>query len=122
MFSYEELKEKLPEYIHLIADFTGCKLDLNLFDKVLKQSSIQFMHKHKSKFDEHLTRNARDKAMGLPNGGKSMKIRNGNIGDYKTELPKTVQFELDNIWHEQIESKFNLKSYEALIKELKKFD
>ncbi|MCP4176584.1 MAG: sulfotransferase domain-containing protein [bacterium] len=120
MFSYEELKEKLPEYIHIISDFIGCKMDQDLFDLILKQSSIKFMHKHKSKFDEHLTRNTRDKPMGLPAGGNSMKIRNGNIGDYKTELPKNIQSELDDIWHKQIESKFNLISYEALIKELKK--
>ena len=63
---YEDMKKELLGTIQRIATFIHCKLDNELRDIVVRQSSLEFMRTHQRQFDDHLIREARDAACGLP--------------------------------------------------------
>ncbi|MBI3249345.1 MAG: sulfotransferase domain-containing protein [Deltaproteobacteria bacterium] len=111
---YEDMKQDLPGTVQRIAAFIGCALDDELFDLVVRQSSIEFMSAHKRQFDDHLIREARDTLCGLPPGGDSSKVRTGNVGDHTRELSAEIIAELDRIWREEIEVPLGFPSYAAL--------
>ena len=56
--------------------------------------------------------------MRLPLDGQLSKVRNGVVGESKLAVPDEIKKELDDIWREEITSKFGLNSYEDLRKEL----
>jgi len=51
---------------------------------------------------------------GLPPGSDSAKVRKGQVGEHKKELPTAIADELDQIWREDIETKFGYPTYGAL--------
>ena len=111
---YEDMKQNLPLTIRRIAAFIDCDLDDELFDIVLRQSSVEFMRVHKQRFDDHLIRVKRDAVCGLPPGGNSSKVRTGNVGDHARELPAEINTDLDRLWREEIETSLGFPSYAAL--------
>lgn len=115
---YENMKADLPRTIERVADFMGIPLDDELEQIVLKQSDIKFMQAHKEQFEDHIIRKARSAAMGLPLDGKLNKVRNGQVGESKLAVPDEINKELEDIWREEITSRFGLNSYEELRKEL----
>lgn len=115
---YEDMKTNLPLTIERVAEFIGIPLDDELREIVLRQSDIKFMQKHKEQFEDIVLLRARSAAMKLPLNGKLSKVRNGQVGESKQGVPADIKVELDNIWHEEITSKFGLNSYEDLRKEL----
>jgi hypothetical protein len=118
MLFYEDMKADLRAAIQSIARFIGCELDENLLEVAARQSSIEFMKAHGTKFDDHLVRRARNAARSLPPGGDSSKVRNGRVGDHLVEIPKDVSQELDLIWREEIETRLGLPCYEAMREQL----
>lgn len=111
---YEDMKQDQAGTIRQIAAFIGHALDDELFDIVMRQSSVEFMREHKHQFDDNLLREARDEACGLPPGGDSSKVRTGNVGDHTQELSQDIIDELDVIWREEIEEQLGFASYGAL--------
>lgn len=118
LLAYEDLQGNLNQLIRIIADFIDCQLDEDLLDLVTRQSSIEFMRLHQQKFDMHLVRETRDEACGIPPHGNSSGVRKGRVGEHLYELPPLLSKELDAIWHEDIESRFGLASYQALREEV----
>ena len=111
---YEDMKQDLPLTIQRIATFIGCEVDNELFNIVLRQSSVEFMRVHKQHFDDHLIRAKRDAVCGLPPGGDSSKVRTGNVGDHARELPPEIIVELDRLWRQEIETTLGFPSYAAM--------
>ena len=72
------------------------------------------MSAHGSQFDDHLLREARDAACGLPPGGHTTKVRSGRVGDHSRDVPVSVLAELDAIWAREVEPELGLASYDAL--------
>jgi hypothetical protein len=120
MLCYEEMRADLRKTVHRIARFLNCELDAELLDIVARQSSIEFMRAHETKFNDHMVRQARNASRGLPPGGDSSKVRSGREGDHLVELPEDVIHELDRIWREEIEPKFGIPSYGALRAQLER--
>jgi len=108
------MKEDLPAAVRAIAKFIDVELDAELEKIVLEQSSIEFMRAHVEHFDDHLIRQTRDNACGLPPGGEASKVRSGRVGDHATELDSQVLDELDQIWKRSVETKTGLATYAAL--------
>ena len=50
---FEDMKADLPGAVRRIAAFIGCPLDAELLEVVVHQSSIGFMQRHPSRFDDH---------------------------------------------------------------------
>lgn len=111
---YENMTQDLPGTVRRIAQFIGCALDDELLNRVVRQSSIEFMRAHKRQFDDHLIQEARNAVCGLPPGGESSKVRKGNVGEHVRELPSDIINELDRIWRDEIEARIGFPSYAAL--------
>jgi hypothetical protein len=114
LLSYEATQRDLGGAIRRIAEFIRCPLDEALFEIVMRQSSIDFMRAHASKFDDHVVREARNVANRLPRGGTSSKVRSGRIGDHLRELPLDVRQTMDAIWVEELGRRYGLSCYEEL--------
>ena len=115
---YENMKADLSGTIERVAEFIGIELDEELRQIVLKQSDIKFMQEHKEQFEDHLIRKARSAAMKLPLDGQLNKVRNGQVGESKDQVPDEIKQELAEIWRTEIVPKTGLNSYDDLRKEL----
>jgi hypothetical protein len=115
MLCYESMLADPEAAIRRIADFIGAPPDPALLARVLEQSSVEFMRAHARQFDDHLLRDARDEACGLPPGtvGGS-KVRAGRAGANATELTDAIRAELDAVWQRDVAGPLGLASYDEL--------
>jgi hypothetical protein len=118
LLCFEEMKTDLQRSVHQIAKLMGIAVDRELEDIVIAQSSIEFMRKHETQFDDHLVREARDGACGLPGGARTSKVRAGRVGDHAHELSAEIIDGLNYIWHRDIETRFGFASYAQLRRQL----
>lgn len=116
---YEDMRADLPETVRRIASFMDIALDDELFARVVRQASRQFMLEHKDQFGEAPFRRLMSQRMGLPFDGNAYKVTSGVREDPKYKLTAAHEQELDNIWQAQIASRFGLESYEDLRHEIR---
>eukprot|EP00210_Caulerpa_lentillifera_P005296 g5060.t1 len=114
---YEDINDNRRECVRLIAEFLNIGVDNEeLQELVTKQSSIEFMREHFTKFDEHVIKHARNEVAGLPrNGGltgNTGKVRTGVSNGAKNVFPKWIMDEIDAQWNEVITSATGYKTYE----------
>ncbi len=114
LLCYEAMRRDLATTVRTVAEFIGIDLDNELFEIVMEQSSLPFMLQHKDKFDDRLMREHSEKHAGLPPGSDSAKVRVGEVGQHRYELPPAISAELDQIWQEEIEATLGFSSYQAL--------
>ena len=114
MLCFEDMKRDLAPVVRRVAAFIGVAADQPLLELVTHQASFAFMRAHERQFDDHLVRQARDAACGLPPAGVTTKIRTGRVGDHVGELSADLCEALDALWHELIAEPFGLRSYEEL--------
>ncbi|MEM7533603.1 MAG: sulfotransferase domain-containing protein [Chloroflexota bacterium] len=114
MIAYEDMKLDLPRTVRRIATFIGVELDDELFEIVVRQSSLAFMLAHKDRFDDYLIREQSEREGGLPPGSDAAKVRKGEVGSHKVELPAEISAEMDDIWASTIEAQLGFASYDAL--------
>jgi len=112
LLSYEEMKTDFRSTVQTIAAFLDIELDEELEQIVLHQSSLDFMLVHKDKFDDLLMRQRSEQVCGLPRGGDSAKVRNGQVGAYLYELPVEVSGEFDRVWQAEITPLLGFSSYD----------
>jgi hypothetical protein len=112
--SYEGMKADLPATVETIAHFLGIALDPELLSLVLRQASLAFMLAHESKFSDPLYQEVTAKQGYYPPSDTLVKVKNGRVGDHRTELPAEIGAEMDAIWQEAVEPKTGLSSYQAL--------
>jgi hypothetical protein len=115
LLAYEGMKADLPGTVRRVASFIGVPLDDELLDIVVRQSSLEFMTEHKSKFDDLLMRERSERVAGLPPGSDSAKVRAGQVGSRRVELPPAIQEELDAIWREVVTPELGFASYDELL-------
>lgn len=114
LLCYETMTQDLPGTVCTVAQFIGVPLDDELLDIVIRQSSLAFMLAHKDRFDDRLMRDLSERTAGLPLGSDSAKVRKGEVGAHRYELPQTLSDAMDQIWHEEIEAKLGFPTYQAL--------
>lgn len=110
---YEQMKKDLPRTVRRIADFIGIALDDELHDIVVRQSTIEFMREHERHFDDHLIKEKRNAACGLPPGGAGSKVRTGRSGDHERALPPDLIAELERVWQQEIGQRTGFPTYAA---------
>ena len=81
---------------------------------MVEQSGIDFMKQHKRQFDDHLIRETRDGACGIPPGGDSSKVRDGDVGRAAQVLQQSVIDTLEQRWADTLGREFGLQSYADL--------
>jgi hypothetical protein len=114
LLCFEDLKRDLREIVERVAAFIGIPLDDGLRDIVLEHASFAFMKRHDTQFDDHVTRQHRDAACGLPPGGSATKVSEGNTGQAKPLLSDAVQAAFDTRWRETLGARFGLSGYDDL--------
>ncbi|MGE0572670.1 MAG: sulfotransferase domain-containing protein [Dehalococcoidia bacterium] len=119
LLAYEDMKVDLPGTVRRVASFIGVPLDDELFDIVVDHASLDFMTRHKDRFDDLLMRERSEKVAGLPPGSDSAKVRSGQVGSHRVELPDDIQQELRQTWHTVVEPELGFDSYESLLKALR---
>jgi hypothetical protein len=115
---FETMKADLAEAIERVAKFIDIPLDDELREIVLNQSDIKFMQKHEAQFNDTIILEKIRIPMRLPVDSKLQKVKTGNVGDAKLNVPDEIKNELDAIWQNEIAPVTGLNSYEDLRKEL----
>jgi hypothetical protein len=114
LLCYEDMKADLPGTVRKIARFMGITLDDALLDIVIRQSSREFMLVHRDQFDERHIREIGGKRAGLPPPIDTNRITPGTPNEARYQLSPALKKMLDDIWREQVQSKFGFKNYEEL--------
>ena len=119
LLCYEDMKADLPGTVRKIARFMGITLDDELLDIVVRQSSREFMLAHKHHFDEHPTAQHLKKRANLPTPISAHKVTPVLLDETRYQLSPLHKAMLDDIWREQITSRFGLASYDNLRQSLR---
>ena len=114
LLCYEDMHEDLAAAVARIAVFIGIDADAALLERVTRQSGLEFMKRHERQFDDHLVRDARDAACGLPPGGHATKVARGESGAARAELSPRVYAALDEAWGSRIAPLTGLRDYAAM--------
>ena len=112
---YEHMRKDLPGTIRSVAEFIDIPLDDELLVITEEHASLDFMLKHKDRFDDYMLRTLSEERSGLPAGSDSSKVREGQVGSRKKGISEEVQAELDEVWRREITETIGFVSYEALI-------
>lgn len=115
MLCYESMLADPEAAIRRIAAFIGVPLDDALLRLTLEHSSVDFMRARVRQFDDHLVREARDAACGLPPGDSGgHKVRSGKAGGHEAVLSDAVRAALHEAWQREIAVPLGLPNYAAL--------
>lgn len=114
LLSYEHMHRDPEDTIRRIARHCDIALDDELLALTLRHSSLEFMLAHKNKFDDRLMRTLSEQRCGLPPGSDSAKVRLGQVGSHRDELPDEMSAALDARWAEQITARFGYPDYAAM--------
>ncbi|MEQ8291090.1 MAG: sulfotransferase domain-containing protein [Roseovarius sp.] len=110
LVTFEEMKRNLPGVVDRVAAFMG-GYDGATRAVATEQAGFAFMKRHGGQFDDHLVREARDAACGLPPGGAATKVASGKSG---AEISDDIRRRFDDRWQEVMEREFGLPTYSAL--------
>jgi hypothetical protein len=103
LLCYEDMCADLPGTIDQVAGWLRLEIDGDTRRRVIEQSSLEFMQRCARQFDDHLLRDARNEACGLPPGGSSGKVRSADAMDRETMLPDAETLALlEQIWAEVV--------------------
>lgn len=116
--AFEHMKSDLCATVERIAEFIGIPLDDELREITEQHASLEFMLRHKNRFDDRLMREMSERLMSLPPGSDSAKVRAGKVGEHARHLGEEISAEIDAVWQQEITAKFGFQSYRALIRTL----
>jgi hypothetical protein len=114
LLCYEDMREDLPAAVARIAGFTGIAASAELLETAVRQARMDFMKQHERQFDDHLVREARDAACGLPAGGHSTKVAVGRSGTARQALGAAVLEAMDGAWQRHVTAATGLPGYAAM--------
>lgn len=114
LLCYEDMRTDLPAAVARIAKFMGIDASTEVLDIAVRQASMAFMKRHERQFDDHLVRQARDAACGLPAGGHTTKVATGTSGGARQLLSAAVHEALADAWCRQVTPSTGLADYAAM--------
>lgn len=117
--AFEHMKEDSAGTIQRVAAFMDIALDDELLTITEKHASLQFMQRHKDRFDDKLMRDRSVAVAGLSPDSESSKVRTGEVGDSRQRLGTDVSMELDDIWRETITKELGFENYALMIETLR---
>ena len=115
LLAYENMLLDSMQTIRRIADFIGVSVNDELLAITESHSSLAYMLEHKDRFDDLLMRLRSETVGGLPTGSDSAKVRKGEVGSHKAELPAEIIEELDQVWDEEITQTLGFADYSELL-------
>lgn len=114
LLAYEEMRRDLPGTVDRVAGFIGVS-DPAAREVAMRQAGFAFMKAHAGQFDDHLVRRTRDAACGLPEGGESSKVSQGQTGAGQAQLSDRIRAALDARWRATLGARFGLRDYGHLL-------
>lgn len=111
---FEGMKADLPGTVAKVADFMGIPAEAPARNVAIDQASFGFMKAHGTQFDDHLVRQTRDAACGLPPGGAASKVDKGVTGRGATEVTAEIRARFDDRWAETMDDAFEVEDYADL--------
>jgi hypothetical protein len=118
LLSYEQMSRDPAGMIRSLAAFCGIALDDDLLALTLERASLAYMLRHKDRFDDAMMRAASEERCGLPPGGDSAKVRSGEVGSHRRELPPEIIAALDQAWARTVAPELGFADYASLEAEL----
>lgn len=108
---YEDMLQAPDKTVEVVADFLGLDLDDSTLAAAKRNSSREYMLKHKHQFDEHVLRQKRDHVWGLPAGGGSGKV----AGTQDAVAPSAATLQaLKGTWNDSVGRVLGFDNYHAL--------
>jgi hypothetical protein len=114
LFSYEQMTADPAASVRRLAAFSGIALDDALLALTLERSSLDYMLRHKDRFDDAMMRRVSEERCNLPPGSDSSKVRKGGVGGHKQALPPQIAGAMDAIWAARAASNTGFADYAAL--------
>lgn len=114
LLCYEQLQNSLADTLPTIADFIGVKLDAELKDIVLTQSSLEFMQEHASHFDDHFLRLRQFEALGVPRHSLSSKVSSKKARRNRPLPSEALIQDMQNRWQQEVTVRTGFANYTAL--------
>jgi len=118
MFCFEHMKRDLAAVVDRVADFIDPDIDRPTREIATAQASFDFMKRHGAQFDDHLIRRTRDAACGLPPGGDSSKVRQGEAGQGALLVAPEIREAFAARWNRTMAAEFGFSSYDDLMRVL----
>lgn len=121
LVAFEDLKEDLEGQVRRIATFLGYAPGSADYEERVRvataHSTLAFMQEHKEKFDEHLTKDARNEVMGLPReaGRENSKLKQGVVGAAGAVMTPDLQEAMRIQWKEVVTPALGLADYRGLL-------
>ncbi|CAN0319199.1 unnamed protein product [Chrysoparadoxa australica] len=118
LIAYEHMKRDLAKSVAQVADF------MEVSDEWTRavaqaQATLDFMKAHGRQFDDHLVRQARDAACGLPPGGEASKVAGGQAGAGRAQISDAMREAYARKWRETMGAAHGLEGYEDVLARLK---
>eukprot|EP00736_Rhodelphis_marinus_P009614 Rmarinus@m.28309 len=111
---FEDMKQDLPACVRKVAEFLGITdIDEATYQKILEQSSFQFMKEHDDQFNDHFFRSKRNPACGLPGSKGTSKVQDKKGKAREVLSPETLAC-IDQRWREIVAPVTGCNSYEEL--------
>jgi hypothetical protein len=120
LLSYEHMSAEPAASVRRLAAFCGIALDEDLLALTLENSSLDFMLRHKDRFDDLMMRRLSEQRCNLPADSDSAKVRKGGVGGHRQELSAELSAALDTIWAERVAPKTGFADYAALEADLRR--
>ncbi|MEH6636546.1 MAG: sulfotransferase domain-containing protein [Halioglobus sp.] len=115
LLCYEHLKVDFDNQLPRIASFLDVHMDDELLSIVKEQSSLPFMRLHNKQFDDHLTRDKRNQAMGLPLFSNTSKVGQGASGAHRDYFSTELEQLMAERWRQEVTPRLDWKNYEELL-------
>ena len=109
---YEDMRADLDGTVRRVARFLGVA-DEAAVRRATTCAAFDYMAARPRQFDDHLLREARDAACGLP-PGETTKVRTGRVGGHRDVLSPASAAVLDAIWAAEIRPALGFADYDAL--------
>jgi aryl sulfotransferase len=116
--AYEHMNKNPVQTIERVAEFCNIPLDEELKAITIEHSSLEFMKKHKNRFDDFIMRERSERLCNLPPGSDSSKVRDGKVDSHKGNLNNKIMTALDEVWDKEIKQNLGFSSYADLLLEL----
>ena len=113
---YEDMKSNPEAAVRAVAKHIGISNESHI-RVALERSSLAYMKKHERKFDEHVMKNFRNEACGLPKNageGVSTKVNTGSSVDGRRVLSADLKKEIQKKWDKVVYPVTNCATYEDL--------
>jgi hypothetical protein len=114
---FEHMKQNLPATVGRVANFLDASITPQTRALAAEQAGFEFMKRHERQFDDHLVREARDPACGLPPGGDASKVIQGKSGAGKAMISDAILQEFDTRWRDTM-GRLGVSSYDNVLQQV----